>query len=408
MDFLPIIYLSYMFVSFYFLLATLLLYFKNKSVIFFAPKLTKHYSVSFIVPAFNEEKTITDTIKAISNIDYDNIKEIIIVNDGSKDNTLRVVNSLKNKYANLRVIDKKNSGKADSINYALKYVLGEVVIVVDADSYPDKESLKKMLGFFDNPEVGAVTATCIPRNSKTKFEKMQAIEYRAIALTRKLLEFIESIYVVPGTLAVYRKKALMQTKGFDTKNMTEDVEMTWHLSKLGWKVRMCLNAYVTTEVPNKIKAWYKQRRRWALGGLQTIDKYKKSMFSNGMLGYFIIPFFAIGMFLGLIGLIIFAYVFSSKMISSYLTAKYQIVADTPLVTMSSFYFTPGVLNYFGIILFALFFIFNIYLLSLMKDKLFEKQSFFNLFLYMFVYLLIYQITLITAIIHYIKGKNEWR
>ncbi len=397
-----------MFVSFYLLIMTLLLYFKNKSLVFFAPKLTKHYSVSFIVPAYNESKTIADTICAISKIDYDNVREIIVIDDGSKDNTLQVINSLKSKYPLLRIISKKNSGKADSINRALKLAIGEVIIVVDADSYPASDSLKKMLGFFDDESVGAVTSTCIPRNNKNLLERMQAIEYRSIAFTRKLLEYIESIYVVPGTLAVYRRKALLQTGGFDSKNITEDVEMTWHLSKLGWKVRMCLNAYVTTEVPSTIKAWYKQRRRWALGGLQCIAKYRKYIFRHGMLGYFIIPFFAIGISLGLVGLGILAYVFIGRLVSSYLSTKYSIETGVPLVTLAALNFTPTILNYFGIILFVLFFVFNFFYLSIMKDHLFQKQSFFNLLFYMIVYLLIYPVTLMAAIVHFAKGKMEWR
>ena len=412
MEFLPFVYLAYMFVSIYFLILTLLLYFKNKSKLLDYPKLTKFYSISVIIPAYNEEKTISDTIKSVSQIDYPQDKiEIIVINDGSKDNTLNVVNNLKNKYINLRILDKENSGKADSINCALKLCSGELVVVLDADSYPEKECFKKMVGYFDDPTVGAATATCTPRNKTSFLERLQLMEYKVIAFSRKLLEFIDSIYVVPGTSGMYRKKALLDIGGFDTKNITEDIEATWHLVRNGWNVKMCMSAHVNTEVPSKVGPWFKQRRRWALGGLQCIAKYSSMIFKENMLGFFIVPFFAFGLFLGLVGMAILVYLLIRRVLSSFLLVKFGIISATPLVTMNEFYFTPSILNYFGIILFVLFLFFNLFVLAFMKDNLFGKeykQSFFNLLFYMTLYLLVYPLVLIVAIWHYFRGKKVWR
>lgn len=399
-----------MFVSFYFLILTLLLYFQNKKKIFSIPILTKQYSISVLVPCYNEGKTIEGTIDAIYNIDYDNISEVFVINDGSTDNSLDILKKIveSHKYKNLRVLNKKNSGKADSLNKALKFCNGELVVVCDADSYPEKDCFKKMVGFFDDSSVGAATPACIPRNRNTFLERLQVIEYKVIAFTRKLLEYIDGIYVVPGTAGMYRKKALEDIGGFDTNNITEDIEATWHLVHNGWKIRMCLDAIVTTEVPNKIGPWYTQRRRWALGGIQCVVKYKDVFMRRGMLGAFIMPFFAIGLILGFVGITISAYLILRRLISSYLMTQFSIVADTPVITMSQVYITPSVLNYFGIILFALFLLFTLFTLSMMKDKMMEKQSFFNLLFYMTIYLLVYPLVLITAIRHYLKGKNIWR
>jgi len=409
MEILPFVYLAYMFVSFYLLILILLLYFKNKKVLFNAPEFKKFYSISVLIPAYNEERTIADTIKAVSEIDYPQNKiEIIAINDGSKDSTIKVLKNIKNKYKNLKIFDKPNSGKADSLNQALKMCNGELVVVLDADSYPSKNCFKNMIGFFDNPEVGAATATCTPRNRNTFLEKLQVIEYKVIAFTRKLLEFIDSIYVVPGTAGMYRKKALLEIGGFDKRNITEDIEATWHLAKDGWKIRMCLAAHVNTEVPNTLKPWYRQRRRWSLGGLQCINKYKSFIFKNGMFGYFIIPFFSIGLVLGLMGIAIALYIIARRGMSSFLLTRYSLETGVPLVTLNNFYLTPSILNYFGIILFALFFIFTLFVLAVMKDRLLEKQSFFNLLFYMAIYLLIYPFVLITSMWHYVRGKNIWR
>ncbi len=407
MEFIAILYFVYMFIAIYFLLITLLLYFKNKDKLFFSPLMTRAYSISVLIPAYNEAKTIEKTIKALFAIDYPNIKEAIVINDGSRDNTLDIVKSLMPLYPNLKIINKKNSGKADSLNTALKFCKAELIVVLDADSYPAPDSFSKMVGFFDDARVGAVTLTCTPKNLDTFLGKIQAIEYKVIAFTRKLLEYIDSIYVVTGTSGMYRKKALEDIGGFDTTNITEDIEATWHLIHNGWKVKMAMNANIYTEVPTKIKPWYSQRRRWALGGLQCISKYKSSFLKKGMLGIFIVPFFTLGLFLGLIGIVLFLYLLLRRVLSSYLLTKYSLQIDVPIVTMDEFYITPSVLNYFGIVLFVLFLIFNFYVLSIMKDKLIKKQSFFNLLFYMTIYLLIYPIVLIASIKHYIKGRKIW-
>jgi len=398
-----------MFVSFYLLILTLLLYFKNRKELFEIPKLTKHYSVSIMIPAYNEEDSIAGTVESVYALDYPRDKlQIIAVNDGSKDNTISILNKLKLKYPSLQILDKKNSGKADSLNQALKLCTGEIVVVVDADSYPNPDSLNKTVGFFDDDLVGAATVACIPRNKKTFLERLQVIEYKVIAFTRKILGFIDSIYVIPGPLGMYRKKAILGIGGFDTKNITEDIEATWHLAKDGWKIRMCLAGTVTTIVPNKVKPWYTQRRRWSLGGLQCLQKYYRYIFSHGMFGYFIIPFFFLGFLLGLTGIFIFLYILIRKIFMYFFLVLYSVNIGVPIIYLNELYFTPSVLNYFGIILFLLFFFFSFFVLRIIKDELLEKQKFFDLVFYMVVYLLIYPFVLITSIVHFIKGKRVWR
>ncbi len=407
MELIAIIYFLYMFISFYFLVFIILLYLKNKNQMFDSPAMTRNYSISVLIPAYNEEKTILETIKSVYNIDYDNITEVIVINDGSKDNTLEILKKVLHDYKGLKVLNKQNSGKADSLNKALKFCSGELIVVVDADSYPSRDSFKKMVGYFDDTRVGGVTAACIPRNRETFLEKLQVMEYKVIAFTRKLLEYVDSIYVIPGTAGMYRAEAIKKS-GFDLKNITEDIEATWHLVHDGWKIKMSLETSIGTEIPNKIKPWYKQRRRWALGGVQCINKYKGTFMRHGMLGAFILPFFVLGLFLGLIGISIFIYLFISRIMSYYLFAKYSIAIDSPMVTMNDLYLTPSVLNYFGLMMFFLYFLFTLFVLAMMKDRLFEKQSFFNLIFYMTIYLLVYPIVLIVGCWHFIRGKNIWR
>ena len=403
------VYLGYMFVSIYFLSLFLLLYFKNKNQIFSYPKPKKQYSISIVVPAWNEEKTIENTIKEILKSDYPGLKEVLVINDGSTDNTLKIARELEKKYDKVKVYTKKNEGgKAGALNFGLKKVKSDIFGVVDADSYPFKDAISKMMGFFDEPNVGAVTCVFVPRNRKKFLERLQATEYNVIAFTRKLLDYVDAIYVTPGPLALYRKSALDEIKGFDTKNMTEDIEATWHLASKGYQRRMCFATKTTTTVPNKIKAWYRQRRRWNIGGLQCISKYKKCFLKKGMLGFFILPFFILQLFLGLVGLSIFFYLTTTRIINNFLYTRYSIAVGTPLVTMNDFLISPSFLNYLGVVLFFMGVIFTIGVLYILKDHILEKRNTFNLIFYFLFYLAIYPFIMISAIYYFFKGGAKWR
>lgn len=410
MEILPYIYLTYMFISIYMLSFFLILYFKNKKNFFSYPEPAGKYEVSFIVPAYNEGKTIEDSIKHIFDIDYEYIREVIVVNDCSTDNTREIIERLIKKYPKLKLINNPHNlgNAAGSQNVGLRQVKTEFVVVVDADSFPARDSIRKMIGFFNDPKVGAVTCPVLARNHDTFFEKLQEIEYQAISFGRKLLEYVDAIYVTPGPLAVYRTKALREIGGFDEKNLTQDIEATWHLAAEGWNRKMSLSTHVTSQVPNRLKAWFIQRRRWNIGGLQCIYKYRKDIGRKGMLGWFIIPFFIINLFLGLVGLGIFSYLFTSNLISKFLFTKYSIIAGTSIVTLNDFYITPSFLNYLGIILFVFGFVYVLMILSVLKQKILKKENILNIPFYLTVYLILYPFIMVNAIWHTIIGKRKWR
>ncbi len=410
MEFLAIIYLMYMFFSIYFLSLFFILYFNNKKHLFEYPLTKKKYSVSIVIPAYNEGNTIKDTIEHVFAIDYKNIVQVIVVNDCSTDNTKEVILSMQKKYPTLILVDnKKNLGNAArSKNEGLKYATGELVAFIDADSYPARDSLKKMVGFFEDEKVGAVTCPILVRGADNFLEKLQEIEYKMIAFTRKLLGYVDAIYVTPGPLAIYRKKALDEVKGFDNDNMTEDIEITWHLTAKGWKREMSLSTEVTTTAPDNLKEWYKQRKRWSIGGIQCIAKYKNGFFEKGILGMFVLPFFIVQFFLGLLGLGVFFYVAVTNIISNYLLVNYSLPAGVPLLTIDSFFITPSFLDYLGIILFVVGMIFTLFSLSMMKDTLFRKKDILFILFFSIVYLSIYPFITLSAVYNYFKGGNKWR
>jgi len=405
---LTIIYLVYMFIALYFLLLFSLTFLQNRNNIFSDPKSNKKYSVSVLIPAFNEQDSLKDTVESILNSDYKQIKEVIIINDGSIDNTLKIAKQLEKKYSKVKVFNKKNSGKADSLNQALKIAKSELIAVVDADSYPDKHAISSMVGYFDDEKMGAVTTRILVRKKDNFIRKMQAIEYKVIAFTRKLLGFLDSIYVTPGPMALYRKSALFQINGFDKKNMTEDIEATWHLINDGYKIRMSFLSKSLTVAPDTLKKWFKQRIRWNIGGFQTILKYKHCFFKRGILGFFILPLFSISLVLGTFGLGFFIYRILRRFISSYLSTYYSVASQTAILVLEDINLNPSILNFLGIVIFILGLLFVFYALRFVNKHISEKESFFSVIFYLLVYILLRPVVLIVSLHKFLRGKYSWR
>jgi len=411
MDLLTVIYLIYSFISFYFLFFFMMIYLPNRKQLLSAPLITKNYDLTMVVSCYNEEKSIGDVIECLVNSDYKNIKKIIVVDDCSKDNSWDVIKKYAKKYNQVIAVQTpKNTGNAAGAkNFGSKFAKTELIGFTDADSYPDKDSIPKMIGYFDDSNVGAVTSTVLVKNKNKFLEKVQAIEYKMIAFNRKLLGFVEGIYVTPGPLAIYRKSAFDKVNAFDTKNLTEDIEITWHLVAAGYIVKMSSLARVYTIPPNKVKVWLKQRIRWNIGGIQTINKYKKYFGTNkaGMLGQFILPFFIFNWVLGLFGIGVLFYRVSRTLFIRYLTTTYSIQSQVSVLTFSDINLTASVLIFFGIatIIMTLF-LMGVALINYREDTL-KKDRLINVLFYEFFYLLTYPIILLTSFFKFFTGKTSW-
>jgi len=405
-----IIYLIYIFIALYFLFLFTLNFLQNRKEIFSIPKTDRDYSLSIVIPCYNEEDSIEGTIEAVLNLDYKGLKKIFVVDDCSTDNSYDIIKKLEGKYPQVVALKTpKNTGNAGGAkNYGMKFVDTELIGFTDADSYPDSNAVSSMVGFFDDKKVGAVTTRILVRNKNNFLGKMQAIEYKVIAFTRKLLEFLDSIYVTPGPLVLYRKSALSKIEGFDSKNMTEDIEATWHLIHDGYKVRMSFISKVTTVAPDTLKKWFTQRIRWNIGGYQTILKYKHCFFRKGILGLFILPLFSISLVLGVFGLSLFIYKISIRILSSYLSTKYSMAAQTAVFVLEDISFNPSVLNFLGIILFILGLAFVFFALRLVNKHIKEKESFFSVIFYLLVYIVLRPIVLIVSLYKFLRGKYSWR
>jgi len=235
--------------------------------------------VSVVVPAYNEGDFVGKCIQSLLDLDYPKKQlEIIVVNDGSFDNTKKVCEEFGGEIKLINL--EKNSGrKAIPLNIGLKQAQGEFVVCLDADSIVDPNALKRMLPYFDD-DVGAVTPALKVFDPKTLIQKLQWFEYLFSILLRKLMSLIDAIYVTPGPFSIYRRKLVLDLGGFDENNITEDMELALRLQAKNYRIENAPDAYVYTQTPARLGELYSQRKRWYYGLLYNSAKYKDIFFNK--------------------------------------------------------------------------------------------------------------------------------
>lgn len=282
------IYFVIYFIILYCTILWLVVLLRNKHNFFEKKEITSFPEVSFLIPVYNEEKTITRTIESILNLDYPTDKlDIIVINDGSTDNTKQLCEGFGDK---ITLINQENQGKAAAMNNGLKYVNTEFVVSMDGDSEPHKDYLKKaMSGFDENTDL--MTPGIKLKRQKTITQKIQWVEYLFSILLRQVFSFFDCQYVAPGPGSVYRTKVLREAGGFDVNSLTEDMEIAFKMHGAGCRNKNKPDAYVWTEAPEKFKHLFKQRVRWYRGYFQTVSKHSYMLGNKnyGNLGVVLLP-----------------------------------------------------------------------------------------------------------------------
>ncbi len=290
-------------------------------------KLSRDYYVpiTIVVPAYNEEVTVVESVKSLLSLDY-KVYEIIVVDDGSKDTTSKklieafhmhevkrpirrqidcktceFIYESEETRVPLTLIRKENGGKADSINMGINASKYPYFICIDADSVLQYDSLKKIVyPVLENDNVVAVGGTIRPCND-AEFERgkvkkyhlpnnilacMQVLEYdRSFLASRILFDKFNGSLIISGAFGLFKKSVVIEAGGYDASTMGEDMELVVKLHEYcvsnnqPYLIRYANNAICWTQVPEKLGDLCKQRRRWHLGLFQSMTKHS-SIFMN--------------------------------------------------------------------------------------------------------------------------------
>jgi Glycosyltransferases, probably involved in cell wall biogenesis len=299
-------------------------------------------SVSIIAPAYNEEKTIIENIKCLLSVQYIDY-DIIIVNDGSKDNTLdqivdyfglikvnkafikqiecasiRGIYQSENKaYSNLIVIDKENGGKSDALNAGINLSQKDLFLAIDVDCIIESDAILKMVKpFVDDSEHitiasggvirianscevtdGKITKVNYPDNFWAKF---QVLEYcRAFTLGRMAWSKLNGLLIISGAFGLFDRRRVLNVGGYDITTVGEDLELVVRLRKYmheiekkKYRVAFIPDPLCWTEVPESYKVLSRQRNRWTRGAIDTIKKHKNMFFNKkyGIIGIASYPY----------------------------------------------------------------------------------------------------------------------
>jgi peptidoglycan-N-acetylglucosamine deacetylase len=247
--------------------------------------------VTVMIPAYNEESVIVDTVRSALASVYPKL-EILVIDDGSTDRTAELVRSNFGRDPRVRLLLQPNRGKPAALNHALSEATGEIVVSIDADTIVDPEAVPRLVRHFVNPKVGAVAGNVKVMNRNKWLTRWQALEYiTSQNLEKRAFDLLNCIPVVPGAAGAWRTDLLRANGGFSGDTVAEDTDLTLTIRRNGWKILYDEDAIGRTEVPDTVEALIRQRFRWTFGTLQAVWKHRDAVGKPryGTLGWIAIP-----------------------------------------------------------------------------------------------------------------------
>ena len=235
--------------------------------------------VTVVVPAFNEGPVIQQSIRSLLSMDYPCF-EVVVVDDGSSDDTYQRALQASGGFGRVRVIRKPNGGKASALNVGLAQARGSLILNMDADSKLSSNALRACVGHFLDPSVGAVAGNIKVVNRENMVTRLQSIEYiHGLALERRAQDAIKAVSVIGGPLGMFRKSALQDVGGYDGDTFAEDRDVTLKLLAKGWSVTYEPEAKAWCESPSRWFDLLGQRYRWTRGTVQAVFKHRASLWT---------------------------------------------------------------------------------------------------------------------------------
>jgi cellulose synthase/poly-beta-1,6-N-acetylglucosamine synthase-like glycosyltransferase len=233
--------------------------------------------VCVVVPAYNEQVNAVRTINSLLTQDYKNL-HVIFIDDGSKDNTYKIVDEAFKELKNVQVFTKPNGGKASALNFGIEKSETEFVVCIDADTQLKFDAVTELMKKFDEENVAAVAGNVKVGNEINMITKWQSIEYiTSQNFDRRAFDLLNCITVVPGAIGAFRKDAIQNAGGFTTDTLAEDCDVTMRMHRKGYIIRNCTSAISYTEAPETMKQFMKQRFRWSFGVMQCFWKHRDTV-----------------------------------------------------------------------------------------------------------------------------------
>ena len=241
--------------------------------------------VTILIPAHDEAYGIRESIESALATDYAN-KEIIVIDDGSKDDTYLIAYQFAKKGL-IKLIhrDTASGSKATALNYGTNYATGDYMVCMDGDTKLDKNALKNSIPHFNDDGVvalsGNVEIVSGDDGVNNTVTNLQKYEYMvAIELGRRFTSFFGILLVISGAFGIFKKNLFTGVHTFDNDTLTEDFDLTLKFRKSKGVIRFVGNSIAYTYCPNTFSAWIKQRNRWAYGQFQTLLKNKNILTSK--------------------------------------------------------------------------------------------------------------------------------
>lgn len=399
-------------------------------------------TISILVPAYNESSNIIESVESLLKLEYPDY-EIIVVNDGSSDDTLQQLISyfdlkktdlyyqevvdhqnIKGIYKSpelplLTVVDKENGGKADALNAGLNVSESDLICSIDADSILEQDVLKKLIQTFvqhkNTIAAGGIVRVingCKIKNREISeihvpdsfLGRLQSVEYiRAFLFGRVGWDYLNSLMIISGAFGIFDRKAVLEVGGYLTDTVGEDIELIVRLHRHNlredndYTIRFLPEPICWTEVPTDYRSLRNQRNRWHRGLADSIWRHKKMLFNPkyGHIGLLVLPFF---LFFELIGPVI------------------QVGSYGYLAALA---FIPGLFNVSFVLLFlaaAIIYGMIISLVAVLAEEIaFKTYSSYKdilvLMLYSFLenlgYRQIHGWWQLAGLVDFLKGKKSW-
>jgi cellulose synthase/poly-beta-1,6-N-acetylglucosamine synthase-like glycosyltransferase len=241
--------------------------------------------ISVVIPAFNEAAGIAATVRSMIGSSYPGLLEVIVVDDGSTDDTAAIVRGLR--LPGITVISQQNAGKPAALNRGIAAASFDLLVLVDGDTIFAPNTLSRLAVRMRDPGVGAVSGNTKVANRRGLLGRWQHLEYvMGFNLERRMFDILGTIPTVPGAIGAFRRITLDAVGGVSADTLAEDTDLTMAICRSGWRVVYEPRALAWTEAPGSLRQLWRQRYRWCYGTMQSMWKHKRSVVERGPSGRF--------------------------------------------------------------------------------------------------------------------------